>query len=147
MPKDDKQYKKLADKYSPSSPVIKDCVKAFIFGGIICTVAQGIHDTVKALGCGEEDATIWTAVIMVFIGALLTGLGLYAKIAKHAGAGTLVPITGFANAVVSPAIEYKTEGMVTGIAAKMFIISGPVIVYGVLSAWILGIIKWIIGVI
>ena len=144
MPKKDKYYKRLADEYSPASPILKNCLKAFVFGGTICTVGQGITDILKAFGTGREDAGIWTSVIMVFLGALLTGLGFYSKIAKHAGAGTLVPITGFSNAVTSPAIEYKTEGMITGIAAKMFIIAGPVIVFGTIASIIVGIIYLVI---
>lgn len=146
MPNKDKNYQKLADKYSPPSPKIKNCCMAFLFGGAICTFGQAVMNTVK-LFADEEASTIWTSVIMVFLGALLTGIGVYDSMAKHAGAGTLVPITGFANSVVSPALEFKTEGMITGVAAKMFIIAGPVIVYGVLTSAVCGLIKWIFGVI
>lgn len=119
---------------------------AFLFGGAICTFGQAVMNTVK-LFADEEASAIWTSVIMVFLGALLTGIGVYDSMAKHAGAGTLVPITGFANSVVSPALEFKTEGLITGVAAKMFIIAGPVIVYGVLTSAVCGLIKWIFGVI
>ena len=146
MPNKDKNYQKLADKYSPPSPKIKNCCMAFLFGGAICTFGQAVMNTVK-LFADEEASTIWTSVIMVFLGALLTGIGVYDSMAKHAGAGTLVPITGFANSVVSPALEFKTEGMITGVAAKMFIIAGPVIVYGVLTSAVCGLIKWIFRVI
>ncbi len=146
MPNKDKNYQKLADKYSPPSPKIKNCCMAFLFGGAICTFGQAVMNTVK-LFADEEASAIWTSVIMVFLGALLTGIGVYDSMAKHAGAGTLVPITGFANSVVSPALEFKTEGMITGVAAKMFIIAGPVIVYGVLTSAVCGLIKWIFGVI
>ncbi|MDY6315466.1 MAG: stage V sporulation protein AC [Clostridia bacterium] len=146
MPNKDKNYQKLADKYSPPSPKLKNCCMAFLFGGAICTVGQAVMNTVK-LFADEEASAIWTSVIMVFLGALLTGVGVYDSMAKHAGAGTLVPITGFANSVVSPALEFKTEGMITGVAAKMFIIAGPVIVYGVLTSAVCGLIKWIFGVI
>lgn len=143
MPKTDKYYKRLADSASPHSPVLKNCVKAFVSGGIICVIGQIISDAFEYMGLGTETAGMWTCIVMIFLGALLTGFGVYCKIAKHAGAGTLVPITGFSNAVVSPALEYKTEGMITGVAAKMFIISGPVIVYGVLSSFICGLIKFL----
>lgn len=146
MPNKDKNYQKLADKYSPPSPKLKNCCMAFLFGGAICTFGQAVMNTVK-LFADEEASAIWTSVIMVFLGALLTGVGVYDSMAKHAGAGTLVPITGFANSVVSPALEFKTEGMITGVAAKMFIIAGPVIVYGVLTSAVCGLIKWIFGVI
>lgn len=146
MPNKDKNYQKLADKYSPLSPKLKNCCMAFLFGGAICTFGQAVMNTVK-LFADEEASAIWTSVIMVFLGALLTGVGVYDSMAKHAGAGTLVPITGFANSVVSPALEFKTEGMITGVAAKMFIIAGPVIVYGVLTSAVCGLIKWIFGVI
>lgn len=146
MPNKDKNYQKLADKYSPPSPKLKNCCMAFLFGGAICTFGQAVMNTVK-LFADEEASAIWTSVIMVFLGALLTGVGVYDSMAKHAGAGTLVPITGFANSVVSPALEFKTEGMITGVATKMFIIAGPVIVYGVLTSAVCGLIKWIFGVI
>lgn len=147
MKKDDKQYKKMVDKYSPSSPVSKNCAKAFLFGGLICTTGQGITDIAIYFGADKESAGIISCIVLIFLGVLLTGIGWYDDIAKQAGAGTLVPITGFANAVASPAVEYKTEGLITGVAAKMFIIAGPVIVYGVIASWIYGIIRWIMGMI
>lgn len=146
MANKDKNYEKLADKYSPPSPKFKNCCMAFLSGGAICAVGQFVSAIAENY-TDEESAAILTSVIMVFAGAFLTGIGVYDSIAKYAGAGTLVPITGFANSVVSPALEFRTEGMITGVAAKMFIIAGPVIVYGVLSSALCGFIKWIMGMI
>lgn len=143
---ENKKYQQKVDQYSPKSPVFKNIISAFLIGGLICTIGQGILMLIKMADVGAEQATAWTSIIMVFLGALLTGIGWYDNIAKYAGAGTLVPITGFANAIVSPALEYKTEGYITGVAAKMFIIAGPVIVYGIVSSTILGLIRYLIGV-
>lgn len=143
---ENKKYQQKVDQYSPKSPVFKNVISAFLIGGLICTIGQGILMLIKMADVGAEQATAWTSIIMVFLGALLTGIGWYDNIAKYAGAGTLVPITGFANAIVSPALEYKTEGYITGVAAKMFIIAGPVIVYGIVSSTILGLIRYLIGV-
>ena len=143
---ENKKYQQKVDQYSPKSPVFKNILFAFLIGGLICAIGQGILMLIKMADVGVEQATTWTSIIMVFLGALLTGIGWYDNIAKHAGAGTLVPITGFANAIVSPALEYKTEGYITGVAAKMFIIAGPVIVYGIVSSTILGLIRYLIGV-
>ncbi len=143
---ENKKYQQKVDQYSPKSPVFKNVISAFLIGGLICTIGQGILMLIKMADVGAEQATAWTPIIMVFLGALLTGIGWYDNIAKYAGAGTLVPITGFANAIVSPALEYKTEGYITGVAAKMFIIAGPVIVYGIVSSTILGLIRYLIGV-
>ena len=120
-----------------------NCSKAFVIGGGICALGQGMLELFRLLGFEETDAKTLVSVSLIFLGVLLTALGVYDKIAKHAGAGTLVPITGFANAVSSPAIEFKTEGFVTGLGAKMFIIAGPVIVYGVSAATIYGGALWV----
>lgn len=128
---------------APKSPIWKDMLFAFLVGGAICTVGQLVQNGWKVLGLGKDDAGTATAISLVFLSAVLTALSVYDDIAKHAGAGTLVPITGFANAVVSPAMDFRAEGMITGMAAKMFIIAGPVIVYGVGASVIYGVIYWI----
>ena len=124
----------------PKSPFWADLAKAFVIGGLICCLGQGFTELYKALGATAEDAGAWCSVTMVFLGAFSTGLGVYDDLARHGGAGTLVPITGFANAVASPALEFKTEGMVAGLAAKIFIIAGPVITFGILASAIYGVI-------
>ncbi len=116
---------------------------AFLIGGLICTFGQALMNLYMFFGLDKDDASLVVSVTLVFCSALTTGLGVYDKLAKHAGAGTLVPITGFANAVVSPAIEFKSEGFVLGVGAKMFIIAGPVIVYGVVASVVYGVIYWI----
>ena len=143
-----KAYKKYAAAHAPSSHTVKDCFKAFLIGGSICMLGQILLVLYKdALGIVEKDAGTLTSVTLIFLAALLSGLGLFEKIAKHAGGGTLVPITGFANAVSSCAIESKTEGFVLGVGAKMFTIAGPVIVYGVVASVIYGFIYWLMQVI
>ena len=137
-----KEYKKMADKASPKSKSLKDCLKAFVIGGFICTVGELLMNLFLNMGLEKTEAGSWTSIILVAASALLTGFGLYEKIAKHGGAGTLVPITGFANSVVSPALEFKTEGYILGLGAKIFIISGPVILYGILSSTIYGVIYY-----
>lgn len=133
------EYGEYVKKKSPNSNTILDMLKAFLAGGIICCIGQGLCLIYE--GCMDKElAAIVVSVTLVFLGALLTGLGLYDDIAKFAGAGTLVPITGFANAMVSPALEFKTEGLVTGTAAKMFVIAGPVIVYGISASILYGLI-------
>ena len=138
-----REYGELVKELSPNSPMGKDLVFAFLVGGTICTVGQAVMNFWSWVGLGTEDAGTATSITMVFFGAVLTALSLYDNIAKHAGAGTLVPITGFSNAVVSPAMEFKSEGFVLGMAAKMFIIAGPVIVYGILASVAYGMIYWI----
>ena len=128
------EYKRYADKSAKKSPCAKNCVHAFLVGGLICVIAELLGELYKWLGAEEKDAVIIASVTLVFLAALLTGLGLFDNIAKWAGAGTLVPITGFANSVVSPAIDNKAEGWVLGVGAKIFTVSGPVILYGTLSA-------------
>lgn len=139
----EKEYGKLVKELSPSSPIWKDCLKAFVVGGLICTLGQALLNIYSALGLEEKTAGTAVSMTLVTFAALLTGLSLYDDIAKHAGAGTLVPITGFANSIAAPAVEYKTEGYILGVGAKMFSIAGPVIVYGVVASVIYGLIYWI----
>ena len=139
----ERQYAKLVKELSPDSPIWLDCLKAFLIGGLICVIGQGFINGYTALGLEKVDAGTAASMTLVAISALLTGLSLYDNIAKHGGAGTLVPITGFANAIASPAIEFKTEGFILGVGAKMFTIAGPVIVYGVSASVVYGLIYWI----
>ena len=143
-----KTYKKYADAHAPKSPLIKDCIRAFLFGGGICAFAQALTNIyVGFLGASEETAGTLTSVTLIFIAVVLSALGVFDKIAKCAGAGTLVPITGFANAVVSPAIDSKAEGLVLGIGAKIFTVAGPVLLYAMLSGAVLGVIYYFVGMI
>ena len=137
------EYDSLVKEMSPNSPIWKDVLFAFLIGGLICTIGQMVLNGFTAVGLDEKNAATATCIAMILLSAILTGLSLYDNIAKYAGAGTLVPITGFANAVVSPAMEFKSEGFVLGVAAKMFTIAGPVIVYGISASVIYGIIYWI----
>ena len=134
------EYQKFVQDRAKSSPLVKDGILAFVIGGAICVVGQFIMDGFAALGLDKTDAGSATAISLVFLSALLTGLNLYNKLARYGGAGTLVPITGFANAVVSPAIDFKSEGFITGMASKMFTVAGPVIVFGVTASVIYGVI-------
>ena len=140
-----KEYQDYVKQKSPKSPIVKDTLFAFCIGGAICGLGQAIQNGWMSAGLGKEDAGTATAITLVFISALLTGLNLYNKIARFGGAGTLVPITGFANSVVSPAIDFKSEGFVTGMAAKMFQIAGPVIVFGTLASFLYGVILMLMG--
>ena len=137
------QYGKLVDKMSPKSPMLKNCFNAFWIGGLICTLGQAIQNGLCALGVGKPDAGTLTSVCLVFLSALLTGLSIYDDIAKVAGAGTLVPITGFANSIAAPAVEFKAEGFVTGLAVKMFTIAGPVLVYGTAASVVYGVLYYL----
>ena len=143
-----KEYLELDKKIAPKSKEGQTLIIAFLVGGVICTIGQGVSDLFKALLISAEEKTIaaLTSAAMIFLGALLTGFGLYDRIGKYAGAGSIVPITGFANSVVSPAMEYRSEGMVFGVMCKMFVIAGPIIVSGITSAIGVGIIYWLIGV-
>lgn len=138
------EYAKIVQKNSPKSKTRLNCLKAFLIGGAICALGQGLLALFRALGIDGLHAKALCSVSLIFLGILLTALHLYDKIAKHAGAGTLVPITGFANSVSAPAIEFKSEGFITGLGAKMFVIAGPVIVYGVSASVIYGVILFII---
>ncbi len=136
-------YKKYVENKTPKNNVYLNMVKAFIVGGIICLVGQAILNFCKSQGLEEEMAGSWTSLILVFISVVLTGLNLYSPIAQWGGAGALVPITGFANSVAAPAIEYQKEGQVFGIGCKIFTIAGPVILYGIFTSWVLGVIYWV----
>ena len=139
----DKEYEKLVRQLSPSSPIGKDCLYAFLFGGFICLLGQLAMQGYVALGLEKQQASTAASMSLVALSALLTGLSVFDDIAKVAGAGTLVPITGFANAISAPAVEFKTEGKILGTAAKMFTIAGPVIVYAVSASVVYGFIYWI----
>ena len=138
----EKEYIKLANDIAPRSPMGKDCFHAFWIGGLICTLGQLLINGYVALGLDRQDASTFASMTLVVISAVLTGLSWYDDIAKHAGAGTLVPITGFANAIAAPAVEFQTEGFVLGVAAKMFTIAGPVIVYGLFAGVVYGFVYW-----
>ncbi len=135
-----KEYSKYVDKKSKNSPIVRNTLLAFLVGGAICTVGQAVTNLFLNAGFDKQGAGSATSMTMIFIGALLTGLNIYDNIAKFAGAGTIVPITGFANAIVSPAMEFKSEGYVMGVGAKMFVIAGPVLVYGIVSSIVYGLI-------
>lgn len=139
-----KEYDALVRRLSPRSPVGKDMVLAFVIGGGICTVGQLILDGWTSLGVSKEDAATLTSISLVFLSVLATSLGLYHRLARYAGAGTLVPITGFANAVASPAIDFRAEGLITGTAVKMFTVAGPVIVYGTAASAVYGVVLWLL---
>lgn len=143
----EKEYKKYCAKRAKKSPVPRDTFAAFISGGAICTFAEGLKKLYGLTSLPEETVKTLVPVTLVFIASLATGLGIFDNIAKFAGAGTLVPITGFANAVVSPAMDDKSEGLIMGVGAKMFTVAGPVIVYGVLSSALYGLVYWICGVV
>ena len=139
----EKQYEKMVGELAPRSPIWKDCLNAFWIGGLICVIGQALMNFYVYWGVDKQDAGTAASMTLVAISALLTGLSLYDDIAKHAGAGTLVPITGFANSIAAPAVEFKTEGFVLGVGAKMFTIAGPVIAYGLAASVVYGLIYWL----
>ena len=142
-----KKYKDYVDEISPKPTYIKNYILAFIVGGIICMIGQGINDAYMNIGgLNKQDAASYTSIKLIFIGAFLTGLGVYDLIGKRAGAGSIIPITGFANSIVSPAMEYKREGYVMGVGANLFKIAGPVLVYGVGSSILFGFVYYIFKV-
>lgn len=135
-----KEYQAYVKEKAPSSPIVRDCLRAFLVGGLICTLGQAIQNGWLAAGLTKDDAGAATACSLVLLSAVLTGLNVYSSIGRFGGAGSLIPITGFANAVVSPAIDFKAEGIVTGMAAKMFTVAGPVIVFGSLASVVYGVV-------
>ena len=134
-----KEYDNYVKKKAPKSPLVPNMLKAFVSGGIICCIGQALINGYKAAGLEQDGAGTATSITLIFVGALLTGLKVYDNLAKFAGAGTLVPITGFANSVAAPALEFKSEGIITGMSAKMFVIAGPVIVFGIAASIIYGV--------
>ena len=141
--KKQQEYQKYVKQVTPTHNLFLDMCKAFVTGGAICVVGQFILNWCELIGMKEETASCWCALWLVLFSVILTGLNVYQKLAKFGGAGTLVPITGFANSVASPAIEYQKEGQVFGIGCKIFTIAGPVILYGIFTSWVLGVIYWI----
>lgn len=137
------EYSKMVDEVLPKSKSLKNCTLAFLSGGIVCVIGQFFLNLFTMAGIDKTDASTLTSVSLIFISVILTAMHVYDNIAKHAGAGTLVPITGFANAVASPAIEFKSEGQIMGVCSKMFIIAGPVIVFGTIASSIYGLIYWL----
>lgn len=136
-------YEEYVKKVTPVHNLAANMAKAFLVGGGICVLGQGITEWILGFGLDEKTAGTWCSIILVFLSALLTGLNLYPRLAKWGGAGTLVPITGFANSVAAPAVEYQKEGQVFGIGSKIFTIAGPVILYGILTSWALGLIQYV----
>ena len=140
------QYRNMVNDRMPKSKTLLNCVYAFLIGGAICCFGQLVGDAgTLCLSLDEKQRAAFTSIVMIFLGALFTGVGLYDKLGSFAGAGSVVPITGFANSIVAPAMEHKREGLVLGVAANMFTIAGPVLVYGIVSGMIIGIIYWIFG--
>jgi len=138
-------YGEMVKAASPPSTTVANCVKAFLVGGAICAVGQVIHNVLMGMGLVRDDAGLVTAVILIITAVLLTALGVYGKLGNFAGAGSIVPITGFANAIAAPAIEHKKEGLVTGVGAKMFVIAGPVLVYGTMASVAVGLLYYFFG--
>ncbi len=139
------KYSSMVKKASPDSPIITNCIKAFIIGGIICCIGQFIMNWCNVFGLSTEESSAYTSIILVVAASVLTGFGLYSKLGKFAGAGSIVPITGFSNSVTAPAIEFKKEGFILGLGAKIFIVAGPVILYGVLTSVVVGIIYYFVS--
>ena len=139
-----RQYDQMVKAASPGSKVLVNCIKAFLVGGSICTIGQLIHNGLMNAGLVRDDASLVTGGILITVAILLTALGLYSKLGKHAGAGSIVPITGFANAIAAPAIEHKKEGFVLGVGAKMFVIAGPVILYGTVASILVGLVYYFV---
>ena len=136
------KYQELVNKLSPNSKLTSNCIKAFFIGGLFCLAGQFILNTFKNYGLSQDNAATYTSILLIFIGVLLTGFGLYQRLGKFAGAGSAVPITGFANAVAAAAIEFKKEGHIMGVGARMFILAGPVIVFGTCTSMLVGILYY-----
>ena len=144
MDMNNQEYDQYVSSRADRSPLWKDLLWAFFVGGAICAGGQGLSTLYQSLGASKDDAGVWTSVTLIFLASLLTGLGVFDNIAKRAGAGTLVPITGFSNAMVSPALEFKSEGFVTGTGAKLFTVAGPVLAYGISASVVYGVILWLV---
>lgn len=142
--KKEQEFQEMVKLASPNSKVISNCIKAFLVGGAICCFGQFITNILSNYGFSRNDTGMYTSIILIFLSSLLTGLGIYSKIGKFAGAGSIVPITGFSNSVTSPALEFKKEGFILGLGAKIFIIAGPVILYGTLTSVIVGLIYYFV---
>lgn len=141
-----KQYNELVKRLAPQSNLLRDCFRAFWVGGLICVLGQGINELILLwFGLSEKDASAWTSIVLIFLGSLLTGMGIYSSIGKYAGAGSIVPITGFSNSIVASAIEFKQEGLVMGVGSKLFTVAGPVIVYGISASVLAGIIYYVLN--
>lgn len=138
-----KEYSVLVEETKPPTPLLKHMLSAFVVGGLICLIGQVFYELLALTELNDKDCVTVTLVILIFLGSLLTGLGVYDKIGKVAGAGSIVPISGFANSVVAPALEWKTEGYISGLAAKLFTLAGPVIVYGIAFSVLLGLLKYL----
>lgn len=138
------QYQKMVTTVKPKPPLLRNILGAFVFGGAICTLGQAMIAFYKSVGLSKIDAGAATSATLVFLAALLTGLGVYDSLAKYAGAGTIVPITGFANSIVAPALEFRREGMVFGVGQKMFSLAGPVLAFGFVTAWLVGLITYLL---
>ena len=145
--KKQQEYDSMVKKASPNSPIFMDCLKAFISGGSICSFGQVLRNWFTSIGLSQDDTGLAVSLVLIGITVLLTGFGLFGKIGKFCGAGTVVPITGFANSVASPAIEFKKEGWIFGLGAKMFQVAGPVIVYGTITSFVVGIIYYLAGLV
>ncbi len=144
MDSDKQQYQQMTQEMMPKRPVLRNAVIAFVVGGLICVVGQGVQGFFMHQGMTTKEASAPTAVVMIGLGALLTGLGWYDRIVKHSGMGATLPITGFANAMVAPAMEFRTEGLVMGVGARLFTVAGPVLVYGMTAAMVVGALRWLI---
>ncbi|MBC8542308.1 stage V sporulation protein AC [Bianquea renquensis] len=140
-----KQYQKRVEQVCPQTNLLTGCLKAFVVGGLICVLGQMINTWIMNFGADRQLAATWTSISLIFLGSFLTGAGWYDNLGKFAGAGSIIPITGFANGIVSSAIEFKKEGFILGLGAKMFTIAGPVLVYGVLASAIVGLISYFVG--
>ena len=143
MDMNNQEYSQYVSSRADPSPIWKDMLWAFVVGGAICAGGQGLSALYQSLGANKDDAGTWTSITLIFLASLLTGLGVFDNIAKRAGAGTLVPITGFSNAMVSPALEFKSEGFVTGTGSKLFTVAGPVLAYGISASVVYGVILWL----
>ncbi len=145
MEMSNQEYNQYVERKAQPSPIWKDMLWAFLVGGAICCGGQALSALYQSWGLSKDDAGTWVSITLVFLASLLTGLGVFDDIAKRAGAGTLVPITGFSNAMVSPALEFKSEGLITGTGAKLFTVAGPVLAYGISASVVYGLILWFVG--